>query len=90
MEASEDSEFQAIRSVATKLSISEEWVRRWRRKAQIDAGDLPGASSAEHAEIRRLKGELAEWRRTNRWPHTRWGAVAQRFMRRFWLYQVGP
>jgi len=65
MEASEVSEFEAIRSVATKLSISEESVRRWRRKAQVDAGDLPGTSSSEHAEIRRLKRELAESRRAN-------------------------
>jgi transposase len=32
MEASEVSEFEAIKSVASKLGISEESVRRWRRK----------------------------------------------------------
>ena len=35
-------------------------VRRWPRKAPIDAGQSPGTSSAEHAEKRRLKRELAE------------------------------
>jgi transposase len=65
MEGSEVSEFEAIRLVATKLSISEESVRRWRRKAQIDAGDLPGISSAENLEIRKLKREIAELRRAN-------------------------
>jgi transposase len=65
MEGSEVSEFEAIRLVATKLSISEESVRRWRRKAQVDAGDLPGTSSVEHLEIRKLKREIAELRRAN-------------------------
>ena len=65
MEASEVSEFEAIRSVASKLSISEESVRRWRRKAQVDAGERAGTSSSEHAEIRRLKRENLELRRAN-------------------------
>lgn len=47
------------------LGISGESVRRWRRRAQIDAGRVPGMSGSEHAEIRRLKRELAELRRTN-------------------------
>lgn len=55
MEASEVSEFEAIRSVASKLGISEESVRRWRRKAQVDSGERAGTTSSEHAEIRRLK-----------------------------------
>jgi transposase len=65
MEASEVSEFEAIRSVASKLGIAEESVRRWRRKAQIDAGLRPGTSSSEHDEIRRLRRENAELRRAN-------------------------
>jgi transposase len=65
MEASEVSEFEAIKSVASKLGISEESVRRWRRKAQIDAGQRPGMTSSEHAEIRRLKREVADLRRAN-------------------------
>jgi transposase-like protein len=40
MEASDISEFEAIKSVAGKVGISEESVRRWRRKAQIDAADV--------------------------------------------------
>lgn len=65
MEASEVSEFEAIKSVAGKLGISQESVRRWRRKAQVDAGERPGTTSFEHAEIRRLKRENAELRRAN-------------------------
>lgn len=65
MEASDISEFEAIKSVASKLGISEESVRRWRRKAQVDAGERPGMTTSEHAEIRRLRREVAELRRAN-------------------------
>lgn len=65
MEASEISEFEAIKSVASKLGISEESVRRWRRRAQVDAGERSGVTSLEHAEIRKLKREVAELRRAN-------------------------
>ena len=65
MEASEISEFEAIKSVAGKLGISEESVRRWRRKSQVDAGERPGTTSSEHTEIRKLKREVAELRRAN-------------------------
>jgi len=63
MEASDISESEAIKSVAGKLGVSEESVRRWRRKAQVDAGERPGMTSVEHVEIRRLKRENAELRR---------------------------
>src|SRR6516225_5519853 len=65
MEASEVSEFEAIKSIAVKLNVAEESVRRWRRKAQVDAGERPGMTSSEHAEIRKLKREVAELRRAN-------------------------
>ena len=38
-------------SPASKLGVLEESVRRWRRKAQVDAGERPGMTSVEHAEI---------------------------------------
>lgn len=59
------SEFEAIRSAAATLGIAEETLRRWRRKAQIDAGERPGLNSQEHAEIKRLKRENVELRRAN-------------------------
>ena len=65
METSEVSEFEAIKSVASKLGISEESVRRWRRKAQIDAGERPGLTNQEHSEIWRLRRENLELRRAN-------------------------
>ena len=65
LEDSQVSEFEAIRSVASKLGVAQESVRRWRRKAQVDAGERPGTSTAEHDEIRRLKREVTELRRAN-------------------------
>ena len=65
LEDSVISESMAIKSVASKLGVAEESVRRWRRKARVDAGERPGASGSEHAEIRRLKRENAELRRAN-------------------------
>ncbi|MCD2146003.1 transposase [Gordonia paraffinivorans] len=58
-------EFEVIRQVAGKHKIVEETLRRWRRKAQIDAGERRGTTSDEHAGIRRLKKRVAELEQTN-------------------------
>jgi transposase len=42
MEASDISEFEAIKSVASKIGVSEESVRRWRRKSQGRCRRAPG------------------------------------------------
>jgi transposase len=60
-----ESEFEAIRQVATKLGISTEALRKWRRSSEIDSGQRPGVTSEEHAELKRLKKENAELRRAN-------------------------
>ena len=61
-----DSEQAAIRSVASKLGIkTPETLRKWVRRAQVDAGSRPGRTSEEIAEIRALKKEVAELRRAN-------------------------
>ena len=60
------SEFEAIRSIAAKLGIgSPETLRKWVRRAEVDAGSRPGRTSSEIAEIRELKKEVAELRRAN-------------------------
>ncbi len=59
-------EFAAIRSVAEKLGIgSPETVRKWVRRAQVDAGTRPGTTTEESAELKRLRRENAELRRAN-------------------------
>jgi transposase len=42
-----------------------ETVRKWVRQAEVDAGQRPGATTEESAEIKRLKREVAELRRAN-------------------------
>ena len=60
------SEFAAIESVARKLGIgSAETLRKWIRRAEIDAGQRPGVTTAESEQIKALKRENAELRRAN-------------------------
>ena len=47
----------AARVVAKQLGLGRETVRRWVVQAEIDSGGRPGMTSAEHAEIKRLKAE---------------------------------
>jgi transposase len=60
------SEFEAIRSIATKLGIgSAETLRKWVRRAEVDAGQRPGVTTEESAQVKALKKENAELRRAN-------------------------
>ncbi len=60
------SDWPAICAVAEKLGIgTAENLRKWVRRAEVDAGTRPGVSSEESAEIKRLKRENAELRRAN-------------------------
>ena len=60
------SQYAAITAVAKRLGVgTAETLRKWVRRAEVDAGQRPGTTSAEHAEIRRLKRENAELRRAN-------------------------
>jgi transposase len=59
------SQWEAICSVAAKVNVSSETVRKWVRQAEVDAGARPGSSSEESAELKRLRREVAELRRAN-------------------------
>jgi transposase len=59
------SQWAAITSVADKIGVSAETLRKWVRRAEVDGGQRPGLTSEEAAEIKRLKREVAELRRAN-------------------------
>jgi transposase len=60
------SETAAMEAVASQLGIaSRETLRKWVVRADVDAGERPGLTSEERAEIKRLKRENFELRRAN-------------------------
>lgn len=60
------SEFEAIKSISAKLGIgSAETLRKWVRRAEIDAGQRPGTTTEESAQLKALRKENAELRRAN-------------------------
>jgi transposase len=58
------SEWEAITTVAGRLGVSPETLRRWLRQAEIDAGEVDGVSMSSAREIRDLKRKNAELERT--------------------------
>ena len=62
--ADHESEWAAMTQVAQLLGIgTPETVRKWFRRAEVDAGRRPGTTSDESAELKRVKRENAELRR---------------------------
>ena len=59
------SETSVIADTAMKLGTSRESLRRWVMRARVDAGVRPGVSTEESVELKRLRRENAELRRTN-------------------------
>ena len=57
-------------SGGTRLGVGQETLRKWLRQAEVNAGVCPGAPESENVEIRRLKKEVVELRRTNDIPRT--------------------
>jgi transposase len=62
----QESEWAAMARVAELLGVtSTETVRQWVRRAEVDAGQRPGTTSEESAELKRLRREVAELKRAN-------------------------
>lgn len=49
---------ESIAATAKRLGLHPESFRKWVRQAEVDAGDKPGTTRAEHVEIVRLRREL--------------------------------
>jgi transposase len=58
------SEYEAIKTVAGRLGMNPETLRKWLRQAEVDAGDREGTTTASVREIRELKGKNAELEQT--------------------------
>jgi transposase-like protein len=59
------SQWTTIRSVSEKLGCSTEALRRWVRQAERDAGQRPGLTTDERAELKRLQRENFQLKRAN-------------------------
>ena len=57
------SQWEAIVSIAAKVGVSAESLRRWVRQAETDEGVRPGVTSVESERIRELERENRELRR---------------------------
>jgi len=56
-----DSEWAAMKTIAGRVGMNAETLRKWMRQAEIDAGEATGMSSEasrEHRELRRKCREL--------------------------------
>ena len=60
-----ESQWAAIRSVASKIGCTAESLRRWVRRAEVDQGKRPGVTSAESQRVKELEREVKELRRAN-------------------------
>ena len=60
-----ESQWAAVTSIAGKLGMTNETLRKWVRQAEIDGGARPGVSSAEAERVEELERENRELRRAN-------------------------
>ena len=60
-----DSQWAAIRSVAAKIGCTDETLRTWVRRSEVDEGRRPGVTSGERERLRELEREVRELRRAN-------------------------
>lgn len=59
------SQWAAICSIAHKLGMTPETLRRWVRRAEIDGGLRIGLSTDEREQLKALQREVKELRRAN-------------------------
>ena len=59
------SQWETIRSIASKIGCSAETLRKWVRQAEVDSGQRGGLTSDEQARLKELERENRELRRAN-------------------------
>ena len=64
-EVQHDSQWAAIRSIASKSGCSSETLRNWVRQAERDAGRRPGLTTEERQRLKELERENRELKRAN-------------------------
>ena len=64
-EGQHGSRWAAICSVAGKIGCTEETLRKWVRRVEIDSGKRAGLTTSERDEIKALKRENKELKRAN-------------------------
>ena len=60
-----NSQWAAITSIATKLGMTPETLRKWIRRAETDEGLRGGLTSTERERMKQLERENRELRRAN-------------------------
>src|SRR2546426_7341089 len=60
-----ESEWAAMRSIASKIGCSAEMLRKWVRQAERDQGTRAGLTTGERDHLRELDREVRELRRAN-------------------------
>ena len=64
-QASHDSQWSAIASIAGKMGCTPETLRKWVRTAERDAGKRPGLTTSERDRLKELERENRELKRAN-------------------------
>ena len=59
------SQWAAIQSISQKLGCTPESLRRWTRRAEVDAGKRPGLTTEERERLKQLERENRELKRAN-------------------------
>ena len=59
------SQWAALTSIATKCGMTPETLRKWVRRAEVDAGARPGLTTDERQRLKELERENRELRRAN-------------------------